>query len=409
MEIVSWETCADLFRAVDPKFTAWKESQDGAYQQWSQLEQKVLLLFFPTGEGKSQTSLSLMVTEGYDEVVVVAPPKTHAGWERHAKVLGMTLKLVSVEKFRMADTKFNPRVPIIMDEFHKLGGHGAAGWKKFNRMAVKYRALGTPIIMASATPNYNDAERVFCLTAIGDSQPNRNYGKWLFENCETKPNPFGHYPLVEGFLNYPDAIHFLKDKEWVAFVEDKAEWQSHILRLPSPDLQVFEEYGLVERLQRVVASDMEKRHKRVDLQFIDDDGYIRDEVLDELDQCLAGFDGDTNDPWLIFCNHKTVAQALSKTIEEKWESQCTYLIDGDTPKKKVPEILENFLEDPRGILIGTTALATGVDGIDKHCKQMIILDDIEGDPSLRRQLIGRILPRGTEDDEPRIVVTATFK
>lgn len=45
------------------------------------------------------------------------------------------------------------------------------------------------------------------------------------------------------------------------------------------------------------------------------------------------------------------------------------------------------------VLIGTATLATGTDGLDRVCDTLLILDDTEDD-SLRRQLIGRIMPRG---------------
>ena len=47
--------------------------------------------------------------------------------------------------------------------------------------------------------------------------------------------------------------------------------------------------------------------------------------------------------------------------------------------------------------MGTTALATGTDGIDKVCDTLVIVDDVD-DAALRRQLIGRILPRGLDTD-----------
>jgi hypothetical protein len=61
------------------------------------------------------------------------------------------------------------------------------------------------------------------------------------------------------------------------------------------------------------------------------------------------------------------------------------------------------------VLVGTATLATGTDGLDKVCDTLIILDDTDDD-SLRRQLVGRIMPRGTSTDASmkkvfRIVLT----
>ena len=49
------------------------------------------------------------------------------------------------------------------------------------------------------------------------------------------------------------------------------------------------------------------------------------------------------------------------------------------------------------VLVGTATLATGTDGMDKVCDQLIILDDTDDD-ALRRQLVGRIMPRGGDGD-----------
>ena len=44
-----------------------------------------------------------------------------------------------------------------------------------------------------------------------------------------------------------------------------------------------------------------------------------------------------------------------------------------------------------------TTLATGTDGLDRMCNTMILLNDTD-DGALRRQLVGRILPRGKDAD-----------
>ena len=55
--------------------------------------------------------------------------------------------------------------------------------------------------------------------------------------------------------------------------------------------------------------------------------------------------------------------------------------------------MQQLLDGEIRVLIGTASLATGTDGIDKICNEMIIVDDTDDD-ALRRQLVGRILPRG---------------
>jgi len=398
--MLSWRDCGKRFGIE------WKDSQSAAYDQWVALERKRMLLFFPTGEGKSKTSLALLRAEGYTTAVVIAPPKTHPDWKADAAKLGMDVVLHSHAKFRMKDTKYSKAHPFLVDEFHLLGGHDGNGWKKFNRMMSSFDKA---VVMLSATPNYNDAERVFCLTAIGDDLPSRNYMDWLVDNCEVKANRFAYYPEVLGFKMYDSAIDFLRSRPWVAYIEDTAVWTPDTLMLPDTSKYVRELWwlGLNRRKMKLTGSDMEDIHTDVDLRYIDDDGVLRLEVfnamLDKMDQY------PDRDKWLIFCNHKTVANALAKAFEKWAEDWNIALITGDSKEREVQFMRDIFVLAPKdAILIGTTALATGVDGLDKVCQSMLILDDIRGDDALRRQLIGRILPRGKADDRERIVITATF-
>jgi superfamily II DNA or RNA helicase len=399
--MVTWDEAEKIFRATDPKFEAWSPSQRDAYLQWG-ASLKRQLLFFPTGKGKTKTALALIATRGHKRVVVIAPPATHGDWIADAKALGLDIRIDSVQKFRMENTKYSKSdVAWIIDEFHQMGGHSAAGWKKLNRMM---RTFQGDIVLASATPNYNDAERVFCLTAIGDEAPGRNYINWLWDNCNCQMNRFSRVPDVDKdtpFKNYDSAIDFLLSRPWVSYIEDTATWTPRDLYLPAFDDDLFERYNINRRKKRIMNSEMEKRHARINHRFIDEEGLIREEILDEVSLELSRFPDRTK--WMVFCAHKTVAQALKRTL-----SGNTWLIDGDTPKTNVDPIKNEFINAQGGWLIGTTAIATGMDGIDKVCTSMLILDDIDGDPSLRRQLIGRILPRGAADARPRLVVTATF-
>lgn len=399
---LTWEKCEGLFRQADAllpreqRFKSWKRSQTSAYRQFQGLKSRRIFLFFPTGEGKSKTALALVATEGYDKCVVVAPPKTHSQWLRDAGTLGIHLKIYSHEKFRMKGTPVPTNVPWIMDEYHKLGGHSGEGFKKWKALVYKITA---PIVGASATPNYNDPDRAYCLEVAFDARPIYNYGDWIFRHCRTEPNRFAYYPKVLGFLKFDNAIDYLSDKPWIAYIEDTATWKDYELILPSQKLTLFEEYGYSETHHRVVASDMEKRHKRVELNFINEKGKIRKEIIDTVIQYLDNCEG--HDKWLVVCAHKTVAEALYKTMKRD-----VWIITGDT--KDIEPEKQGFIMAQRGWLIGTTALAEGVDGLDKTCQAILFLDDIVGDPSKRRQIIGRILPRGTDDGKERIVVTAAF-
>jgi len=407
--MVTWDEAEKIFRQADAhkpagkRFEAWSQSQREAYLKWG-ASLKRLLLFFPTGEGKTKTALALMAMRGHKRIVIIAPLATHGAWKHDAALLGLTVRVDTFHKFRLQDTAYSKTTDMafIVDEFHQLGGHGAAGWKKFNRMM---RHFTGDVVMASATPNYNDAERVFCLTAIGDEMPSRDYINWLWDNCNCSINRFSKVPDVDEdrpFKNYDNALTFLQSRDWVAYIEDKAEWQPRTLILPAHENILFERYNANKRSSKVMNSEMEKRHARINDRFIGEDGLIRPEIMGAVSKELSLFPDRTK--WMVFAFHKTVAQALKRTVPGN-----TWLIDGDTNKNHVDSIKDDFIRHPGGgWLIGTTAIATGMDGVDKVCTSMLILDDIDGDPSLRRQLIGRILPRGSADDRPRLVVTATF-
>src|SRR6478735_2236633 len=192
--MVTWDEAERIFQKADPKFKAWSQPQRDAYLQWG-ASLKRQLLFFPTGKGKTKTALALIASRGHKRVVVIAPPKTHPDWKKDAALLGLDIRIESVNKFRMANTFYSKTLDVawIVDEYHQLGGHTGVGFKKFNKLM---RTFTGDLIMASATPNYNDADRVFCLTAIGDEAPNRNFLDWVWDNCICKPNHFSTIPDV---------------------------------------------------------------------------------------------------------------------------------------------------------------------------------------------------------------------
>ena len=89
-----------------------------------------LCLYFPTGKGKSITSLVCVAQMGYMRAQVIAPPATHDGWLATARRLGMEIDLMSHAKFRMKGTKLHKDWPIIADEFHLFGGPPAEQGKR---------------------------------------------------------------------------------------------------------------------------------------------------------------------------------------------------------------------------------------------------------------------------------------
>ncbi|QQO39292.1 DNA helicase [Microbacterium phage PineapplePluto] len=410
---LTWAKAERLFRAADAhkpegqRFESWKPSQVAAHEQWDGLHPgkasteplRIQLLLFPTGEGKSKTSLAQIASRGHDEIYVVAPPKTHPAWQKDAAILGVHVELMSHKAFR--ERKNFSRKPFIIDEVHMLGARTGDGFKRLRRMVDKMPAL----ILCSATPNYNKPERAYCLDVIGEKNPISSYERWMNTYCTTEPNRFAYYPTVTGFKEYDSAIDFLVARPWVAYVEDTATWTAAELKLPRPDLVNFEKLNFSKRHHRLMNSDMEKRHKRVDLQLIDDDGFIRSAVMVSIQNELDKY--PERDKWLIFCMHKTVANALHRTLSAG--DPLAWVLDGDTKTEDVDKIIHDFSAPGEAWLIGTTAMATGVDGIDKVCTSMLILDDIDGDHAKRRQLIGRILPRGTADKRERLVITASVE
>ena len=88
-----------------------------------------LCLYYKTGSGKTLTSLLCMWArvQDQDPILVVAPPSTHMSWAAAAAVLGIEVECVSHAKFRQQAFKVQRTRPIIIDEFHMLGGYQAQG------------------------------------------------------------------------------------------------------------------------------------------------------------------------------------------------------------------------------------------------------------------------------------------
>lgn len=86
-----------------------------------------------------------------------------------------------------------------------------------------------------------------------------------------------------------------------------------------------------------------------------------------------------------------------KTLCDEIGSERVRLVTGKTSLAEKNSAVEAFNRGDLKVLIGTSTLATGTDGMDKVCDHLIILDDTEDDAQ-RRQLIGRIMPRGASSD-----------
>ena len=350
-----------------------------------------LCVYYPTGTGKTGISLIATHLRGHEEVLVIAPPSTQEKWAEDAGKLGMKIQLMSHAKFRMKSTQLSRTTAIIVDEFHMLGGHTGQGWVKLDRLA---RGLKAPLIINSATPNYNDAERVYCVAHVLDPHQHKGgYIGWLYEHCITQANPFAVMPEVTGFRNYKDAEEFLADLPGVVYIPDEAPDILKDVWVHAPMSEEFETLNVSRHTQRIMASQMEKRHQRRYHQIVDVtqrghelDCTIQEDVMQQVFQ-LVDLD---DEKVLIYCNHSSVAEVLYDTLVHGGRVN---LVTGDTSPKEKDRLIEEFRSGDCMTLIGTATLATGTDGLDKICDTMVILDDTD-DASLRRQLVGRILARG---------------
>ena len=340
-------------------------------------------LYYKTGAGKSLTALAAIKLTGHEACVVVAPPSTHRQWTELGQRLGVKVAPMSHALFRQKTTKVSKKVPIIADEFHLFGGQRGKGWRKLDKIA---QHLEAPLILCSATPNYNDAERCYCVQHIlSPGNTKGGYLQFIYQHCTTEQNPFGMEPIVTGFHKYPDAAAFLADMDKVFYIPDDAQFTIEDELYAAPLCPVLEAYGYNQRSHKMVASQIELRHTVRYQGLVDEQGYLHTPVMQLLESLL------TDTPIMIFAMHATVAEAVGRSLSKHNIKHA--IVTGKTSKIEKDTILQEFLSGQHHVLIGTATLATGTDGMDKVCHTLVILDDTDDD-ALRRQLIGRILPRG---------------
>ena len=385
-------------RLEAPLFVHQVEALEDAIQQYAQGTQVRLCLYHRTGAGKTRTALAIAAVAGAQHVLVVTPPAARPNWERDAQRLGITVDVISHAKFRQKEFRVRRDQAMIVDEFHLLGGHTGQGWRKMDRLA---QGLQAPLIIASATPNYNDAERVYCIQHVLDPHSCKGgYLQFVYSHCITEVNPFGTMPLVTGFRLHRDAEHYLTELPNVHYVEDEVIKQVTIgdvvVADHTPD--ALYQVGLDERRERVCASRMEKDHAITRHQLVGDDGLILPHVYEEISVQV----GQVSTPSLVYFNHAEIAEAMLATCVANGAKAL--LVTGKDSQKSKLEKIELFKAGGFDVLIGTATLATGTDGIDKMCNQLIIVDDTQDD-ALRRQLMGRILPRGADSDVSQKVFT----
>lgn len=376
------------------------DHQRAALDFWesARLVEDRLCLYYKTGSGKTLTSLLCMWArvQGQETVLVVAPPSTHMSWAAAAAVLGMEVECVSHAKFRQQAFKVQRTTPIIIDEFHMLGGYQAQGWKKLERIS---RGLQAPLIICSATPNYNDVERCYCVQKIVDPDSTRGgYLEFLYQHCETRQSPFSMTPEVVGFRSQQSAAEFLAAMRNVLHVPDDVDYTVQDVPLPRQMSLEFDEYGLSPFGQRLMASQIEARHTERRFNLVDANDQFRQSVYDELSRLVGDLPPTKV---LMFCNSSRIAEALYQCLCSN--NVPAGIITGKDSKKVKEKELHRFIHGDVEVLVGTASIATGTDGIDKVSDLLILVDDTD-DESLRRQIIGRILPRGVDTDASRKVI-----
>lgn len=361
----------------------WFDYQVNAFEVYQSRQNRRLCLFFRTGAGKTLTSLGCLRLDGYTEALVLAPLSTVEDWEKAAAAIGISVTIITHQKFLQSKYEV-PKIPIVVDEFHMLGGLKGVGWKKL-RANTDRRDL--PLIVMSATPFWNSAERVFCAKRVIEGYG--DYQTWLMNECLTEPDRYSILPRVLGFRNHPTPADWLDAQPWVCYLPDTREIDVLDVAYEGFCPDVLDDYGFDVRRRRIVASIMEEKHVRKRFNLIDDDGFLRDTAWDQLIE-LAG---QATGPVLLYCDSSQVAQAVVERLVEI--SAVHALLTGDTPKPQAREIRQQFREGKLDVLVGTATMRTGTDGFDKVCDTLIIVDDTTDDAA-REQLIGRILPRGVE-------------
>ena len=356
------------------------DNGDESFQRWC--------LYLPTGRGKTIIAMAGLSVMGEEEVLILAPPPTHKSWLAVAKQLGIEAVVMSHKKFGMKGTKVSRFRPIIVDEFHMLGGRTAVGWKKMFKIASMLEA---PLLALSATPSYNAAERVYCVEAILTPKLVKGgFEAFLYKHCELEPSYRG-LPTVVGFKNFDSAEEYLKALPQVIHVPDEAAYLIQDYNLHTILPNEFDALNWDERTQSHMPYIISRSIAAQRFQMIGEDGKLRKNYQDWLLQCLR----EDAKPSLVYCDHATIAKLVHEfLLEEGWSSA---LVTGKTSAKRKDEILDGFRNKEYEVLVGTKTLATGTDGLDKVADTLVLLQDTP-DHSLRRQLVGRTLPRGLSGD-----------
>lgn len=366
----------------------WRPHQLETFHQWLDLDMphKRFCLYHRTGSGKTITALTMMALDGVQNVLVIAPPITHNRWVSEGEKIGLTVTPISHAKFRQKNYKVSRTEAIICDEFHLLGGHQGQGWKKFDRLAGLLQA---PLILASATPNYNDVERVYCIQHALDPDSCRGgYLAFLYAHCITVQNPYSQTPLVERLRNFDTAAEYLDSLPYTHHLPDEFVLEPEDIDISMwMEDEYLVEWGLDSRRNRMIASQMEERHARTRRNYIDIVGELHRRIHLKLLDIIK----DSKTPVLVFAASKEIAEAAYDSLFPVFP-ESIILLTGNSSTAIKQDKIALFRKGGVPVLIGTAAMATGTDGLDTMCDTLILLHDTDDD-SLRKQIIGRITPR----------------
>jgi superfamily II DNA or RNA helicase len=136
---------------------------------------------------------------------------------------------------------------------------------------------------------------------------------------------------------------------------------------------------------------MEQRQQRQCINLLDDHGFLRTETLTVLLELLE----TAPKAVMIYSWSSKIGDAVSRSLDRAGVAHVYITGKNSEPDRNV--MLTKFKTGQVSVLIGTDALATGTDGLDKVCDTLVIVNDTS-DNAQRKQLMGRILPRGLNVD-----------
>lgn len=369
--------------------SSFYDHQVEAFEEILKQDRKAACLYYPTGKGKTKTALVTQHLLGQREVLVIAPPSTHQDWVAEGRLIGMTVTCISHAKFRQPNYNVpNKDTAIIVDEFHLLGNRTSDGWTKFDRRIAPH--LHAPFIICSATPSYNEVGRVYCVHHVLDPEAAKGgFAAYQLEHCLLEVAYRG-LPKCVGFKEHANAAEFLASLPGVYYMDDTAQFtikDTHIFAdIPSE----WRTHNFDSRTGLMMHSLMTRRVSWQKLHYLNDTGGLAFDVVRFLEDNIP-----PGEPTLIYCDKTSIAEPVADYLQCRRQEVLTHveLLTGKTSAKRKDEIISNFRAGRIGQLVATATLATGTDGLDKVCNTMLIVQDTQDD-SLRRQLIGRILPRG---------------